>query len=81
MPDTSPWLQIHRWTLSRSLWEAQSSSEFRRHWIENTYHVVDSFKFEDIIDNLKVEEVDDFAELFLAVYMGVDATREFLSVR
>jgi len=65
--DAAPWSQIHRWTLSRSLWEAQSSSEFQRIWKENTHHVVDNFAFDHFFANLKVDEVDDFAEMFLAV--------------
>ncbi|KAI1422543.1 hypothetical protein F5Y12DRAFT_609193 [Xylaria sp. FL1777] len=77
----SPWDYVHRWTIGRSLWEADSSTEFRRAWKESSHFVIANFMLEDFVENGKGEDVDDFAEIFLEVYMGGDATEEFMARR
>ncbi|KAI0539084.1 hypothetical protein GGR58DRAFT_264854 [Xylaria digitata] len=77
-PD-NPWAYVHRWTLGRSLWEAGSATEFQRAWDENSHFVIANFTLENFIKNGKGEDVDEFAEIFLNVYMGVDAAREFMA--
>ncbi|KAI3321266.1 hypothetical protein HD806DRAFT_503591 [Xylariaceae sp. AK1471] len=73
------WAYIHRWTLSRSLWEASSSSEFQRAWRENPHFVIANYSFDKFLESGKGEDVDDFAEILLTVYLGIGAMKEFLS--
>ncbi|KAF2967950.1 hypothetical protein GQX73_g5603 [Xylaria multiplex] len=75
----NPWVYAHRWTLGRYLWEACSATEFQRAWNENSHFVITNFTLENFIENGKGEDVDEFAEIFLHVYMGVDAAREFMA--
>ncbi|KAK5626139.1 hypothetical protein RRF57_001854 [Xylaria bambusicola] len=79
-PD-NPWAYVHRWTLGRSLWEAGSPTEFQRAWRESSHFIIASFSFGSFVENGKGEDVDEFAEIFLNVYMGGDATREFMDRR
>ncbi|KAJ3577958.1 hypothetical protein NPX13_g2609 [Xylaria arbuscula] len=76
-----PWAYVHRWTLGRSLWEAGSSTEFRRAWRDSSHSVITNFTFAKFVEDGKGEDVDEFAEIFLNVYMGVDATGEFMAQR
>ncbi|KAI1310717.1 hypothetical protein F5Y03DRAFT_26402 [Xylaria venustula] len=79
-PD-NPWGCVHRWTLGRSLWEASSSTEFQRAWKESSHFVISNFMLEHFIENGKGEDVDDFAEMFLNMYLGMDAGNEFMAQR
>ncbi|KAI0966177.1 hypothetical protein F4678DRAFT_302904 [Xylaria arbuscula] len=67
-PD-NPWSCVHRWTLGRSLWEAGSSTEFQRAWRESSHFVISNFMLESFIENGEKEEIDDFAEMFLNMYL------------
>ncbi|TGJ79089.1 hypothetical protein E0Z10_g9674 [Xylaria hypoxylon] len=67
------WAYVHRWTLGRSLWEADSATEFRHAWNESSHFVIANFTLDNFIENGKGEDVDEFAEIFLVLYMGVDA--------
>lgn len=60
-----PWAYVHRWTLGRSLWKANSSAEFQVAWKESPHFVVSNFSFEDFIENGSGEDVDEFAEILL----------------
>ncbi|KAK3390050.1 hypothetical protein B0H63DRAFT_464706 [Podospora didyma] len=79
--DPGPWAYVHRWTLSRSLWEAGSSFEFDRMWKERPQFVVANFALESFLGQGRAEDVDEFAEIMLSVYIGVDETKEFVSGR
>ncbi|KAI0518098.1 hypothetical protein F5B22DRAFT_92066 [Xylaria bambusicola] len=79
-PD-DPWAYVHRWTLGRSLWEAGSPTEFQRAWRENSHFIIASFLLGGFVENGKGEDVDEFTEIFLNVYMGGDATKEFIDRR
>ncbi|KAJ8119895.1 hypothetical protein ONZ43_g3256 [Nemania bipapillata] len=78
---SEPWAYVHRWTLGRALWEASSSAEFRRAWQESPHFVIANFMFEKFVENGKGEDVDEFAEILLSLYMGVDEMREFMAPR
>ncbi|KAI1118262.1 hypothetical protein F5Y14DRAFT_257652 [Nemania sp. NC0429] len=75
----NPWAYVHRWTLGRSLWNASSPAEFQIAWKETPHFVVSNFFFEDFIENGRGEDVDEFAEILLNAYMGVDALKEFMT--
>lgn len=67
-PDVaSAWAYTHRWTLSRALWEASSSSEFQRAWREKPHFVISNYAFDGFLENGKGEDVDEFAEITLTV--------------
>ncbi|CAJ2502414.1 Uu.00g098080.m01.CDS01 [Anthostomella pinea] len=76
-----PWAYVHRWTISRPLWEAESSFEFNRKWKESPHFVIANYSFERFLEFGRGEDVDDFAEIVLSVYIGVDATKEFIAAR
>ncbi|KAI8626481.1 hypothetical protein F5Y19DRAFT_478596 [Xylariaceae sp. FL1651] len=79
--DPGPWAHVHRWSLARSLWEANSSTEFYRMWKEKPPFVIANYSFEKFLQFGRGEDVDEFAEILLSVYMGVDATQEFISAQ
>ncbi|KAK5316239.1 hypothetical protein LTR70_006407 [Exophiala xenobiotica] len=76
--DQGPWAYAHRWTLSRHLWEADSSFEFASTWKEKPHFVITNYSFEHFLECGRGEDVDEFAQLLLSVYMGVDETSEFI---
>lgn len=80
-PNPDPWAYTHRWTLARSLWEATSSFEFYRRWKESPHFVIANYSFDTFLKHGRGDDVDEFAEVMLSVYMGVDATKEFVSSR
>ncbi|KAI0429325.1 hypothetical protein F5Y09DRAFT_310516 [Xylaria sp. FL1042] len=75
----NPWAYVHRWTLGRSLWEASSSTDFQRSWKKSSHFVIANFTLGGFIENGKSEDVDDFAEIFLNVYMGGEALNDFMT--
>ncbi|KAI1159644.1 hypothetical protein F5B18DRAFT_655445 [Nemania serpens] len=77
----NPWAYVHRWTLGRSLWKANSSAEFQIAWKETPHCVVSNFFLEDFIENGTGNDVDEFAEILLNAYMGVDAMKEFMTTQ
>ncbi|KAI1148881.1 hypothetical protein F4825DRAFT_76212 [Nemania diffusa] len=76
-----PWAYVHRWTLGRALWEASSSAEFQRAWKESPHFVIANFTFKEFIENGQAQDVDEFAEILLSLYMGVDEMKEFMAPR
>ncbi|KAB5582907.1 hypothetical protein GE09DRAFT_1167093 [Coniochaeta sp. 2T2.1] len=77
--DQSAWTYTHRWTLSRHLWEADSPFAFSRVWKEHPHYVINNYSFDDFLKYGKGDDVDEFAEILLSVYVGVDETKEFMS--
>ncbi|KAM0355050.1 hypothetical protein ACHAPU_000900 [Fusarium lateritium] len=78
--DPGAWAYIHRWTLSRHLWEATSSSHFERMWNEKQARfVIANYSFTTFLEKGRGEDVDSFAEILLNAYLGVDETADFLS--
>ncbi|KAJ2996982.1 hypothetical protein NUW58_g800 [Xylaria curta] len=73
------WAYAHRWTLGRSLWEASSPAAFQRAWKQNPHFVITNFNFEHFLEVGKSEDVDEFSETLLHVYMGVDAMKDFMA--
>lgn len=65
--DPGAWAYTHRWTLSRSLWEASSSYEFQRLWKETPQFIVSNYSFEAFLKHGRAEDVDDFAEILMTV--------------
>lgn len=63
---TDPWAYSHRWTLSRHLWDADSSSEFDRMWKEKPRFIITNYAFDDFLRYGSGEDVDDFAALLLS---------------
>ncbi|GAB1318248.1 Transcription factor domain-containing protein [Madurella fahalii] len=78
--DESTWGYAHRWTLSRHLWAADSSSEFVRMWKEKPHFVITNYSLDYFLGNGRGEDADEFAEIILSIYMGVDEKDEFVSV-
>ncbi|KAK0704585.1 hypothetical protein B0H67DRAFT_557360 [Lasiosphaeris hirsuta] len=77
--EPGPWAFTHRWTLARSLWEAGSSFEFYRVWKEKPQFVIANYSLETFLEHGgRGDDVDDFAEILLSSYMGVDAAKEFI---
>ncbi|KAK3339943.1 hypothetical protein B0T25DRAFT_560951 [Lasiosphaeria hispida] len=77
--EPGPWAFTHRWTLARSLWEAGSSFEFHRMWKEKPQFIIANYSFETFLEHGgRGEDVDDFAEILLSSYMGVDPAKEFI---
>ncbi|KAI1330968.1 hypothetical protein F5Y16DRAFT_320686 [Xylariaceae sp. FL0255] len=77
--DLGPWAFVHRWTLSKPLWEANSSFDFQRAWKDNFHFIISNFSFENFLKNGRAEDVDEFAEILLNVYIGPDALKEFMT--
>ncbi|KAI0140705.1 hypothetical protein BJ166DRAFT_108787 [Pestalotiopsis sp. NC0098] len=77
--DPDPWSYMHRWTLSRHLWEAKSPAEFRRAWAEKPHFVMENHSFQRFLEQGRGADVDEFAAILLSVYIGVDATEEFMA--
>ena len=65
--DPGPWAYVHRWTLSRHLWEANSSFIFDRMWKEKPHYIINNYSFEKFLDYGRGEDVDEFAEILLSV--------------
>ncbi|KAF2102641.1 hypothetical protein NA57DRAFT_33505 [Rhizodiscina lignyota] len=76
---TDPWAYSHRWTLSRYLWDSDSSSEFDRMWNEKPHFIITNYAFDDFLMYGSGKDVDDFAALLLSAYIGTDKTKEFIS--
>lgn len=58
---------VHRWTLSRHLWEADSEFEFARRWRDKPHFVIKNFQFQEFLKCGRADDVDSFATLFLGV--------------
>ncbi|KAI9171205.1 hypothetical protein HJFPF1_00686 [Paramyrothecium foliicola] len=61
------WAYTHRWTLSRCLWEAETSIKFNRMWTEKPRFVITNFAFAEFLQHGNGEDVDEFAEILLSV--------------
>jgi len=60
-----PWAFVHRWTLSRHLWEADSSFEFARRWREEPHFVIKNYAFQKFLEYGRADDVDDFSRILL----------------
>lgn len=65
--DDKFWAAAHRWTLSRHLWEADSSFEFDRMWKGKPHFKITNYSFETFLMHGRSDDVDDFAEVLLSV--------------
>lgn len=65
--DQNPWAYTHRWTLSRHLWEADTSFSFFRMWKEKPHYVINNYAFDDFLKYGRGDDVDEFAEILLSV--------------
>lgn len=63
---TGPWATIHRWTVSRYLWDAETSMRFFTAWREKPQYIVESFTLVDSFRFLRPEDVDEFTRILLA---------------
>ncbi|GAP87092.1 putative C6 zinc finger domain-containing protein [Rosellinia necatrix] len=81
MDPENPWAYVHRWTLGRSLWEANSPIEFQRAWRDSRYFIIANFTLEGFIENGKGDDVDEFGEMLLVAYMGTDAMKGIMQRR
>lgn len=57
---------VHRWTLSRHLWEADSAFQFTRIWKETPQFVIKNFSFDHFLEYGTCDDVDEFAEIILS---------------
>lgn len=67
--DPGVWAYNHRWTLSRHLWEADSTYEFERMWKEKPQFIISNFSFARFLEHGRGEDVDEFAEILLSMYV------------
>ena len=65
--DLGAWTHNHRWTLSRHLWEADSSFDFFRRWRDQAHYVINNYSLEKFLKYGNGDDVDDFAEILLSV--------------
>lgn len=65
--ENGPWDLTHRWTLSRHLWEADSSFDFYRMWKEKPHYIINNFTLDNFLKYGRGDEVDEFAEILLSV--------------
>jgi hypothetical protein len=65
--DQSPWSYVHRWTLSRHLWEADSSFTFARMWRERPHFIIMNYSFDHFLQCGRGDDVDEFADILLSV--------------
>lgn len=62
-----PWAYVHRWTLSRHLWEADSPFEFARCWKEEPQFIIKNYSFQHFLQYGRGTDVDDFAKLLMCL--------------
>uniref|UniRef100_A0A8H7K3W7 Zn(2)-C6 fungal-type domain-containing protein n=1 Tax=Bionectria ochroleuca TaxID=29856 RepID=A0A8H7K3W7_BIOOC len=73
------WIYCHRWTISRHLWEAESSAEFVRAWKEKPQFIITNYSFEGFLEYGRGDDVDDFSRILLSLFLGEDETKEFMN--
>lgn len=66
-PEPDFWFHAHRWTLSRHLWEADTSAKFTRMWRERPHFIVTNYSFQNFLKYGRGDDVDEFAEILLIV--------------
>ncbi|KAI2618468.1 hypothetical protein GGR54DRAFT_157108 [Hypoxylon sp. NC1633] len=71
------WRYIHRWTLSKHLWDAADPLEFSRAWKEKPMWIISGFSLEEFLKAGTGDDVDDFALVFLTLYFGVNEMKMF----
>ena len=64
--DLDAWAYVHRWTLTRPLWEASSSFEFHCLWKERRYFVISNYSFNEFLQHGRGEDMDEFAEILMS---------------
>ena len=69
--ELDPWAYVHRWTLSRHLWEADSSSDFARIWKEKPRFIIKNYAFERFLQHGRGEDVDEFGKIILSQWVFV----------
>ncbi|KIV78528.1 hypothetical protein, variant [Exophiala sideris] len=65
--DQGIWAHVHRWTISRHLWEANSSSGFAYNWKGRPHFIISNYSFQHFLQHGRGEDVDEFAEILLRV--------------
>lgn len=65
--DIAKWRTPHRWTFSKALWDAQSSSEFFLKWREKPMCIIHSFYVQVIAKVARPTDIDEFARIFLTM--------------
>lgn len=64
----------HSWTFSAHLWGARSAVEFAEAWGGKRHFVVNSGRFEEVLDKVGADDVDVFGKIFLSSFLGIDET-------
>lgn len=59
----------HRWTLSRTLWEAPSSFDFYKAWTDRPQYIISTYDFDEFLSIGSGHDVDDFAKICLVTYV------------
>ncbi|KAH8883952.1 hypothetical protein GQ53DRAFT_406735 [Thozetella sp. PMI_491] len=77
----SSWQYLHRWTLSRQLWEAPSSWDFFQSWKTTPRYVIGNLDFESFLKTGRGEDLDGYSKFLLVVYMGMDETKKWMADR
>ena len=68
-PTDGPWARMHRWTISRHLWGAETSTGFYNAWRQHPQFIVEGFTMLEISKALRPEDVDEFARILLTLYV------------
>ncbi|KAI0175574.1 hypothetical protein GGR52DRAFT_318804 [Hypoxylon sp. FL1284] len=65
--DMGIWRYVHRWTLSKHLWDAPDPVDFFTAWSEKPIWIISSFDLEDLLRSGTRDDADEFALVFLTM--------------
>ncbi|KAI1767591.1 hypothetical protein GGR53DRAFT_463277 [Hypoxylon sp. FL1150] len=71
------WGFVHRWTLSRHLWDAADPVEFSKAWKEKPIWIISSFYLEEFLRTGSKDDADEFALVLLTLCFGVNEMKMF----
>ncbi|XXG93866.1 hypothetical protein Hte_000115 [Hypoxylon texense] len=71
------WRFVHRWTLSKYLWNATDPVDFFRAWREKPIWIISAFYLDKFLQTGTRDDVDDFALVFLTLTFGVNEMKMF----
>ncbi|KAI6093259.1 hypothetical protein F4821DRAFT_276824 [Hypoxylon rubiginosum] len=75
--DIGAWRYVHRWTLSKYLWDATDPVEFFKAWKEKPIWIISSFYLEEFLRAGTKDDVDDFGLVLLTLCFGVNEMKSF----
>lgn len=75
--DLGTWQNVHRWTLSKHLWNATNPLDFFKSWKEKPIWIISAFGFDKFVQTGTGDDVDEFAMVFLTLTFGVNEMKMF----